>query len=101
MNKLAAGIKTLGILLVFLLVSACGGTSNATPTPLNPALYPPPGTPQGLGEHTPVITPISDGGETSPIVSTPENPTLAPNDAALNVNGNSGGNVNGAFAPTV
>jgi LysM repeat protein len=52
----------IGGLLLLLLATGCASAQNAdnTPTPLNPALFPPPGT-TGPNAHTPVITPLSDG----------------------------------------
>jgi LysM repeat protein len=49
-------------LLLSLIVTGCATSQNSdnTPTPLNPALFPPPGT-TGPNAHTPVITPVSDG----------------------------------------
>ena len=52
----------IGGLLLLLIASGCASAQfpDNTPTPLNPALFPPPGT-TGPNAHTPVITPLSDG----------------------------------------
>jgi len=117
MNRFILGLKTFGVMLVLLLVSACKGpaASDMTPTPLDPGMFPPPGTPQGVDQHTPVITPVSDGAATAVgNTGVAGSVTLAPNANATitpingNANANTGANTttngttanNGAFAPT-
>lgn len=55
-------IWAMGGLLLLLIATGCASAQNPdnTPTPLNPAMFPPPGT-TGPDAHTPVITPLSDG----------------------------------------
>ena len=69
-----------GGLLLLLLTAACEPAQTPTPTPLNPGLFPPPGT-TGPNAHTPVITPLSDGAEgavTLPAGSATAQPLVLP-----------------------
>ncbi len=64
--------------LPLLLLTACGSDNiQITPTLLNPALFPPPGTPlSGPNAHTPVITPLSDGAAVLPGTAPATLPTV-------------------------
>src|SRR5258708_2538054 len=52
--------SALAFTIFVLVAAACGSNVTMTPTPLNPGLFPPPGT-TGPNAHTPVVTPLSDG----------------------------------------
>jgi LysM repeat protein len=108
-------MRGIGIVTLLLIVSACsapnsGTNPDATTTPLNPGMFPPEGTPQGPGQHTPVITPIADAAETLAPGPNPNNVNvnatavppvvnIAPTTVAVNMDGSA--NTGEVFAPTV